>query len=63
MPYQAIWLIFLLPLFSFVVISFVLRPFFNHKPRLGGYTIIACLLGSLGLSIWALMSVLAAPGH
>ncbi len=63
MPYQAIWLIFLLPLFSFVVISFVLRPFFNHKPRLGGYTIIACLLGSLGLSIWALMSVVAAPGH
>ncbi len=63
MPYQVAWVIFLLPLFSFLVISLILRPFFNHKPKLGGYTIIACLFGSLGLSIWALISVLAAPGH
>ena len=63
MPYQLAWVIFLLPLFSFLVISLILRPFFNHKPKLGGYTIIVCLFGSLGLSIWALISVLAAPGH
>ena len=63
MPYQLAWVIFLLPLFSFLVISLILRPFFNHKPKLGGYTIIGCLFGSLGLSIWALISVLAAPGH
>ncbi len=63
MPYQLAWGIFLLPLFSFLVIALILRPFFNHKPRLGGYTTIACLSASLGLSIWALISVLATPGH
>jgi NADH-quinone oxidoreductase subunit L len=58
-----VWLIFLLPLFSFVIIALVLRPFFNDKPRLGGYVTIAALMGSLGLSIWALVEVLAAEGH
>jgi NADH-quinone oxidoreductase subunit L len=63
MPYQSLWLIFLLPFCSFAIISLFLRPFFNHKPRLGGYVTIAALLGSLGLSIWALLEVMAAPGH
>ena len=63
MPYQLVWLIFLLPLFSFAIISLFFRPFFNHKPKLGGYITIASLLGSLGLSVWALLEVMAAPGH
>jgi len=63
MPYQLAWVIFLLPLFSFLVIAFILRPFFNDRPRLAGYTIITCLLGSLGLSVWALISVLATHEH
>jgi len=63
MPYQLVWLIFLLPLFSFVIISLFLRPFLNNQPKLGGYITIAALLGSLGLSIWALMEVMATPGH
>jgi NADH-quinone oxidoreductase subunit L len=63
MPYQLLWLIFLLPLFSFVIISLFLRPFLNNQPKLGGYVTIAALLGSLGLSIWALLEVMAAPGH
>ena len=63
MPYQLVWLIFLLPLFSFAIISLFLRPFLNHKPKLGGYITIASLLGSLGLSVWALIEVMAAPGH
>jgi len=63
MPSEMVWLIFLLPLFSFVIIALFLRPFFNHKPRLGGYVTIASLVGSLGLSIWALVEVLAAEGH
>ncbi len=63
MPYQLVWLIFLLPLFSFAIISLFVRPFLNHKPKLSGYITIASILGSLILSIWALMSVLAAPGH
>jgi len=62
-PYQLIWLIFLLPLISFVVVSLFFRPFLNHKPKLGGYITIASILGSLILSIWALMSVMATPGH
>jgi len=63
MPYQLVWLIFLLPLFSFAIISLFFRPFLNNKPRLGGYITIASLLGSFGLSVWVLMEVMAAPGH
>jgi len=63
MAHQLVWLIFLLPFFSFAIISLFLRPFLNHKPRLGGYITIAALLGSFALSVWALMEVMAAPGH
>ena len=63
MPYQLVWLIFLLPLFSFVIISLFFRPFLNHKPKLGGYITIVSLLGSFALSVWALIEVMAAPGH
>jgi NADH-quinone oxidoreductase subunit L len=63
MPYQLVWLIFLLPLFSFVIISLFFRPFLNNKPKLGGYITIVSLLGSFALSVWALMEVLAAEGH
>jgi NADH-quinone oxidoreductase subunit L len=63
MPSSMVWLIFLLPLFSFIIISLFFRPFLNQKPRLGGYITILALLGSLGLSIWALFEVMATPGH
>lgn len=63
MPQELVWLIFLLPLFSFAVISLILRPFLNHKPKVSGYIIIASLLGSLALSIWVLTAVMAADGH
>ncbi len=63
MPYQLVWLIFLLPLFSFIIISLFFRPFLNNRPKTGGYITIAALLGSLSLSVWALMEVMAAPGH
>ena len=63
MPHQLLWLIFLLPFFSFAIISLFLRPFFNHQPKLGGYITIASLLGSFILSVWALIEVMAAPGH
>ena len=58
-----VWLIMLLPLFSFGIISFILRPFFNNKPKLSGYIIITALLVSLGLSLYALSTVMAAHGH
>ena len=49
--------IFLLPVFSLVFISLVLRPFFNDRPKLSGYTIIGCLTAALGLSIWVFASL------
>jgi NADH-quinone oxidoreductase subunit L len=56
LPESVLWAIFLLPLFSLLFISLILRPFFNNHPRLSGYTIIACLTAALGLSIWVLTS-------
>ena len=63
MPHQLVWLIFLLPLFSFVIISFCIRPFVKRESRVAGYIIIAALLGSLALSIWTLLAVAASPHH
>ena len=63
MPYQLIWLIFLLPLCSFLIVALFLRPFLNNRPQLGGYVTIASIFGSFALSVWALMAVLASPGH
>jgi len=62
-PSALIWLIFLLPLISFAVISLFLRPLLNHKPKLSGYVTVASLLGSFALSVWVLIAVMAAPGH
>jgi len=60
-PDIACWLIFLLPLFSFLLISFLLRPFFNHRPKLSGYVTIGSIGISLILSIWVLIEVSKAP--
>ena len=61
MPYQLAWLIFLLPLFSFVIISFFIRPFVKAGSKVAGYITITAIGGSLILSIWALAAVMAAP--
>ena len=63
MPHQLVWLIFLLPLFSFVIISFFIRPFVKPESRVAGYIAITAIGGSLVLSIWALFAVMAAPHH
>jgi len=63
MPYQLIWLILLLPLLSFVITSLFIRPFLSRSPKLSGYITIAAIFGSLILSVWALLEVLAAPNH
>ncbi|MBI4295282.1 MAG: NADH-quinone oxidoreductase subunit L [Chloroflexi bacterium] len=63
MPSSALWLIFLIPLFSFILISFVLRPFFNSRPRLSGYLTILAVAASLGLSLATLAAVINAPGR
>lgn len=62
-PHQIPWLIWLLPIFSFLIISFVLRPFFNNLPKLSGYVTILAIAISCFFSFWVLMEVLKAPGH
>ncbi len=63
MPTELMWLIFLLPVFSFIVISLFIRPFVKSDSKVAGYIIITALCGSLILSIWALSVVMAAPHH
>ncbi len=63
MPNQLTWFIFLLPVFSFLLISLVLRPFFKKQHLLAGYITIACIGGSFLISLWTLAAVFAAPGH
>ncbi len=63
MPYQLIWLIFLLPVFSFLIISFFVRPFVKAESRVAGYITISALGSSLVLSLWVLAAVIAAPHH
>ena len=63
MPHQIPWLILLAPILSLVIIAFILRPFFNHKPKLGGYVTIGAIGIACALSLWVLVEVIAAPGH
>ncbi len=63
MPSELVLAIFLLPFFSFAIISFIIRPFFNHRPLLSWYVTIAAIGTSLVLSIWALIAVSGAPHH
>ena len=63
MPSQLIWLIFLLPVCSFVIVSFFIRPFVKPESRVAGYITITAISGSLALSLWALAAVMAAPHH
>ncbi|MBI2832539.1 MAG: NADH-quinone oxidoreductase subunit L [Chloroflexi bacterium] len=63
MPYQLFWGIFLLPLLSFVIIALFIRPFVKPESKVAGYITIAAILTSFALSVWGLITVLAAPGH
>lgn len=63
MPSYVPWLIFLVPLGSFIVISLLLRPFFKQYPKLSGYVTIGSIGVSCLLSFWVLAEVMAAPAH
>ncbi len=54
-----VWLIFFLPLASFVVIALFIRPFLNRYAAAAGHLTIAAVGASLALSVWALGSVQA----
>jgi len=64
MPYQVTWLIFLMPFFSFIIISLFVRPFVSKDlSKISGYITITAIGTSLVLSLWALTTVLNAPHH
>ncbi|MFQ5873347.1 MAG: NADH-quinone oxidoreductase subunit L, partial [Dehalococcoidia bacterium] len=62
-PESAAWLILFLPLISFVLIVLIIRPYLGSTSLLSGLVTVAAIGGSLGLSIWALGSVIDEPDH
>ena len=60
---QLVWLIFFLPLASFIINALIVRPFVKPESKVAGYITIAAIGGSFILSIWTLISVMNAPGH
>ncbi len=58
-PYQLIWLIMLLPLFSFIINGLLIRPFVDRKSKAYGYITILSIAVSAVFSIWALKSVMS----
>jgi len=62
-PYQLIWLIMLLPLFSFIINGLIIRPFINPKSKVYGYITIGSIAISAIFAIWALSSVVSAEHH
>lgn len=60
---QYVWLILLLPIFSFALISLVLRPFLKNQPKIAGYVTIGAISVSLILSFVTLFKVLGASSH
>ena len=56
-PEEAVWTIFFLPLAAFLIISLVVKPFFNDFPQQSGLITIVAIAASLALSAWALYSI------
>ena len=63
MPTGLIWLIYLLPVLSFVINALVVRTFAKPAARISGYINIATIGASLVLSLWLLFAVIGAPNH
>ena len=62
MPHELYWLIFLLPVISFVI-SVLLKPFISNDSKVPGYITILAIAGSLFFSISALVDVMGAHHH
>jgi len=62
-PYQLVWLILLLPLFSFIINGLIIRLFVKPESKVYGYITIGAIGTSMALSVWALTSVMSAPHH
>ena len=63
MSSQLIWLIFLLPVISFLIIALLIRPFVNKESRIAGYLAILAIGASLVLSLMTLSAVMRATNH
>ena len=61
-PESAAWLILFLPLISFVIIVIFIRPLLGSATILSGLVTVASIGASLGLSLWAIASVIDEPG-
>ena len=61
-PEVAVWAIFFIPLASFVVIGFIIRPFFNNYRYLSSVVLISGLVVCLVLAGWTLSSVIDKHG-
>ena len=62
-PEAASWLILFLPLISFLVIVFIVRPLLGSATIVAGFVAVLAIGASFVLSIWALASVIDAPEH
>jgi NADH-quinone oxidoreductase subunit L len=62
-PSQYIWLIMLLPAFSFLISGIVLRIFFKPKAKIYGYVTITAIGLSAIFSIWALIYLMTGDSH
>ena len=56
----ALWLIFVFPIVSFLLIGLVIRPFFRRHYQITGYITVLSITAAFVLSLWALLSVLSA---
>ena len=63
MPEVAAWLILFLPLASFALISLVIRPIQGAESQTAAHVTIAAIGLTFALSIWALVSTVAAHGE
>ena len=63
MTEAAAWAIFFLPLASFVLIAFVIRPFLNRYDALSGYVTILSIGAAFVLSVMALAAVYDGHGE
>jgi NADH-quinone oxidoreductase subunit L len=63
MPSQLVWLVFFLPLASFIINILFVQPFVKRESKVAGYITIAAIGGSFLLSIWTLISVMNTAGH
>jgi NADH-quinone oxidoreductase subunit L len=58
-----VWLIFLIPFLSFLVVSLFLKPLFKDKPKIAGYVTIAAVASSFILSVIVLIKLLGSSDH